>query len=321
MSEQPSLASLRSLYHQGAVDREVLSNLARQTSAILKGVQGALNGSDIRKIVIEADGIYQTFSSGVRMVWQTEDWGAPPSAAFAQGAYEPEETALMVALAGGKNRFLDIGANVGWFSLHMAQALSPLNRLVYALEPVKGSYDVLVANIDLNGLDDVIRAFNLGAGDRPGQLHFSVPKSTPSAASMIDLHPDWPSEQQVCEVTTLDAFLAKQAADKIDIVKCDVEGAELMVMQGATRLLSQDRPVLLLEVLRKWSRAFGYHPNDLINLMAQYGYACFGVGKGSVRQIAAVDEDTLETNYLFLTEAHANEKLILETFKAPSLAP
>ena len=317
MSEQPSLASLRSLYHQGAVDREVLHNLARQTSAILKGVQGALNGSDIRKIVIEPDGIYQTFSSGVHMVWQTDDWGEPPSAAFAQGAYEPEETALMVALARGKNRFLDIGANVGWFSLHIARALNPQDRVIYALEPVKGSYDVLTANIALNGLGKVIRAFNLGAGDRPGQLHFSVPKSTPGAASMIDLHPDWPSEQQVCSVTTIDAFLAEQAADKIDLLKCDVEGAELMVMQGATRLLSQDRPVLLLEVLRKWSRAFGYHPNDLISLLAQYGYACFGVGKGSARLITAVDEDTLETNYLFLTEAHANERLILETFEAP----
>jgi FkbM family methyltransferase len=175
----------------------------------------------------------------------------------------------------------------------------------------------LAQNIALNDLSDVIRAFNLGASDRLGELCFSVPKSAAAAASMIDLHPDWPSEQQVCSVTTIDAFLAEQAADKIDIVKCDVEGAELMVMQGATRLLTQDRPVLLLEVLRKWSRAFGYHPNDLISLMAQNGYACFGVGKGSVRQIAAVDEDTLETNYLFLTEAHANERLILETFKAP----
>jgi FkbM family methyltransferase len=317
MSEQQSLAALRTLYHQGNLDRSLLHNLARQTSAILKGVQGDLEGSDIRKIVIEADGIYQTFSSGVSMVWQTDDWGAPPSAAFAQGTYEPEETDLMVALARGKNRFLDIGANVGWFSLHIARALNPINRIVYALEPVKGSYDVLMANIALNGLDHVIRAFNLGAGDRPGQLHFSVPKSRPGAASLIDLHPDWASEQQVCSVTTLDAFLAEQAADKIDLVKCDVEGAELMVMRGATRLLSKDQPVLLLEVLRKWSRAFGYHPNDLIGLMAQYGYACFGVGKGCVRQIAAVDEDTLETNYIFATEAHVNERSILNTYKAP----
>ena len=317
MSELQSLASLRQKFHQGLLERVELIAAASHRSAMLKAVQYALDGSDIGNIVIEADRIYQTLASGVRMVWQTDDWGAAPSAVFAMGAYEPNETALMLALARGKSRFLDIGANLGWFSLHIAAVLNPHDRRIYALEPVKRTFEVLAQNIALNDLSDVIRAFNLGASDRLGELCFSVPKSAAAAASMIDLHPDWPSEQQVCSVTTIDAFLAEQAADKIDIVKCDVEGAELMVMQGATRLLTQDRPVLLLEVLRKWSRAFGYHPNDLISLMAQNGYACFGVGKGSVRQIAAVDEDTLETNYLFLTEAHANERLILETFKAP----
>lgn len=316
MAEHPSLLDLRRLYNEGALDREILHQKARQTSAVLKGVQQSLTGSDIRKIVIEADGITQTFASGVRMVWQTGDWGAPPSAAFAQGRYEPEETALMVALAQGKSRFLDIGANVGWFSLNMAAALNPADRLVYALEPVKGSFDTLTANIALNGLQEVIQAFNLGAGDRTGELRFSVPGSVPGAASMIDLHPDWPSEEQVCRVTTIDLFLAGQAAGKIDIVKCDVEGAELMVMQGASRMLSHDRPVLLLEILRKWSKAFGYHPNDVIALLAQQGYDCWGVGKGSIRPMTTVDEDTEETNYLFLTEDHASERAILKTFGA-----
>ncbi len=310
------MASLRQKFRQGRLEREELIAAASHGSAMLKAVQHALDGSDIRNIVIEADRIYQTLASGVRMVWQTDDWGAAPSAVFAMGAYEPNETALMLALARGKNRFLDIGANLGWFSLHIAAVLNPQDRLIYALEPVKRTFGVLVQNIALNDLNRVVRAFNLGASDRPGELCFSVPKAAAAAASMIDLHPDWTSEKQVCSVTTIDTFLAEQAADRIDIVKCDVEGAELMVLQGATRLLSQDRPVLLLEVLRKWSRAFGYHPNDIIALLSDYGYACFGIGKDRVRPITAVDEDTLETNYIFLTEAHIAERSILETFKS-----
>lgn len=313
MVDELPIEILRQKFKSGSLELGVLVHSAVRLVGILKDVQSALSGTDILKIELEGDRLTQTFSSGVRMVWQVDDWGAPPSAVFARGSYETEETALMVALARGKNRFLDIGANVGWYSLHLAAALDPEDRLVYALEPIKVSFDVLNENIEINGLRDVIFAFNLAAGDIEGDQVFSVPIDVPGAASMLNLHPEAPSHEQICSVTTVDLFLAQQGAGPIDLVKCDVEGAELMVMRGASRLLTVDRPVILLEILRKWSRAFGYHPNDLIGLLGQYGYECWGIGKGTPRPILAVDEDTPETNYLFITDAHVDERAILQS--------
>ena len=97
-------------------------------------------------------------------------------------------------------------------------------------------------------------------------------------------------------------------------MKCDVEGAELMVVKGAREMLKRDRPIILFELLRKWSRAFGYHPNEVFAELLPLGYQAFAIGKGEVRSIAEIDELTLETNFLFLCDAHAAELRLIQDF-------
>jgi hypothetical protein len=67
--------------------------------------------------------------------------------------------------------------------------------------------------------------------------------------------------------------------------------------------------MLLLELLRKWSARFGYHPNDALDLLAEHGYRCFtAIEGGRLREFGRVLEDTVETNYFFLhREAHAEQ--------------
>ena len=105
-----------------------------------------------------------------------------------------------------------------------------------------------------------------------------------------------------CELRLLDSILEwLDPESKVDFIKCDVEGNELFVIQGGMALISHHKPVLLLELLRKWSARFNYHPNKVINLLGDIGYKAYVVtpDKGLLH-IPAITEDTIQTNFFFV---------------------
>ena len=108
-----------------------------------------------------------------------------------------------------------------------------------------------------------------------------------------------------CQVTTLDSYLSKYN-EKISFIKCDVEGAELQVFQGAQKILIRDTPVVFTEMLRKWCAKYNYHPNDIIGLFAQLGYQCYAIRDSRIAACAYISDQTIETNFLFLHQvSHA----------------
>jgi hypothetical protein len=87
---------------------------------------------------------------------------------------------------------------------------------------------------------------------------------------------------------------------KVDFIKCDCEGAELLVFKGAKNVIYADKPIVFTEMLRKWSAKFGYHPNDIINFFGELGYSCFYSNLDKLAQIDEVNDSTIETNFIFL---------------------
>lgn len=95
---------------------------------------------------------------------------------------------------------------------------------------------------------------------------------------------------------------------KIDFIKCDVEGAELLVYQGGLETIKRDKPIIFTEMLRKWSAKFNYHPNQIIDLIAEIGYDCFTVCDHNLSRFSLMDDTTLETNFFFLhREKHSQQ--------------
>lgn len=73
------------------------------------------------------------------------------------------------------------------------------------------------------------------------------------------------------KISTLDAYLSENQIEKADLVKVDVEGAELMFLKGATRLFEQKTPpVILMEMSPETTDRFGYGPNDLIGFISDH---------------------------------------------------
>ena len=112
-----------------------------------------------------------------------------------------------------------------------------------------------------------------------------------------------------CPVTALDHFMENRSIS-IDLIKCDVEGAELFVFKGGLNTLRKNKPVIFTEMLRKWSKKFGYHPDDIINLLADLGYHCYGYIKNKIKKIDSVTPELETTNFFYFHQT--KHKKIIE---------
>lgn len=135
---------------------------------------------------------------------------------------------------------VDIGANVGTFSVTAGNALKGYDRYrVVGFEPAPPSLALFKENLTLNGLDAVAEASGLMVAEQvAGDVEF---RYSPAASGASGLRFEaGESGYLTCRVatTTLDAHLLKQARGyDVVVIKLDVEGAEIDVMRGATELL------------------------------------------------------------------------------------
>lgn len=292
----------RRAFDDGALDRLALWRLFSDRHRLMAEHADVLKGTEIAALVIEPSGLSATLKNGLSFAMDADALREAPNVILSQGGYETFELALISRLAHGAKVVFDIGANIGWYSLHIAQQ-EPQAR-IYAFEPVPNTHERLLANLARNAAGARVTPVKDGLTDRPGSFDMFVPATSGSpAASLNELHPGEGSRRVSCHFTTLDHFVADHGVERIDFLKCDVEGAELRVLKGGAKTLERFRPAVMIELLRKWSAAFGYHPNDALDLFAGLGYVCYGVGDRALTKIERVTDQTLETNYVFLHPA------------------
>ena len=196
------------------------------------------------------------------LVWPSFDLRHVQARSLLAGALEPEVQDVVRRWLEPGSVFYDIGANIGFFSLIGARAVGSGGR-VYAFEPVAENAAAVRANAALNGFDNVCvleRAVSSEI-DR-ARLLLVADRSW----SMLDpgwLHPETIAVLEV-ETTTIDDLLARGGLPAPDVIKIDVEGAELDVIRGAGKTLSRHRPTIICEahgtmpLLYELLRAEGY---------------------------------------------------------------
>jgi len=196
----------------------------------------------------------------------------------------------------------DVGAHTGRHAFPMAAKVLPGGH-VHAFEPIPSTCLLLQRNIKLNDLNNV-RVHEIGISDKPGTLDFLYTRSCSGATSLKQAGQPGMTERVRCDVTTIDDFCHARNISP-QLLKCDIEGAELLALKGGERTIGDAKPIILLELLRKWSTRFGYHPNDAFALLDGMGYDAYTVGFGVLHACPEVTEDTVETNFIFLhRDAH-----------------
>lgn len=287
---------------ENRISREQFWEAMRQRHVSLRDYSNLIKGSDISSIEITSSELQITTSNGLRYCWSPEDLRSAPNVAVNYGSYESEESAYLLQACRSSSVAFDIGANAGWYTVQFASAM-PSSGTVHAFEPVPKSFARLQQNIALNGFSDRVRANAFGLSDKKQTVTMYVPNfSGTGAASLKDLHPEEGSISVNATFETLDAYAKRTGISRIDLIKMDVEGAELMVLKGGIKTVELTRPIIFMELLRKWSAAFDYHPNDVIEILRERDYRCFMIADGKLTELNRMTDQTVQTNFFFLPE-------------------
>jgi FkbM family methyltransferase len=296
-------SDVKSQFQAGIIDKPAFIRGSLSHHRALFDYVDVVRSTDIREIRIASDGVsFVIGDEGIRLYCPPGEARVAPLEVMNFDRYEPEETRVMDLLAADAKVILDVGANIGWYAVRFAKRL-PQAR-VFAFEPLPTSHSYLQRNVAVNGVGDRVATFNCGLSDSSGAVEFFISPASGTNASLKNVAGAADAQPVVGLTITLDEWIANQKLAP-DFIKCDVEGAELLVFRGGRATLAKHRPVVFAELLRKWSKPFGYHPNDAIRFFDDLGYDCFGVGASGVKRLAEVTDETPETNYAFVhREAH-----------------
>ena len=140
-----------------------------------------------------------------------------------------------------KNKIIiDAGANVGAFSLYASMLGA---KKVYAFEPVKETYDILVKNIKMNKLENKVIPINKALGDKNETKTISFMNAGDGGASLKEERKKGKREE-IISIIKLDDFVKENKIKRVDFIKMDVEGYEENVLLGAKETIKKWKPIL-----------------------------------------------------------------------------
>jgi len=189
------------------------------------------------------------------------------------GLTEPETRELLIAILGPGMVMLDVGAYVGQFTLVASRAARGAMR-VFAVEPTPTVFRQLRKNVHANKCINVT-CIEAALSDRPGKATFYC---FPRSHDQNSLRPLQSSTAHSIEVAveTVDGIAEQYHVDRIDLIKVDVEGNELAVLNGAKRVLQRFKPLVIVEVSRH-QRSYGYTGAALKRLFHDLDYVTFRI--------------------------------------------
>jgi FkbM family methyltransferase len=201
-----------------------------------------------------------------------------------RGYHHARELTLLEKILSPDMVFIDIGANIGEFAIVAASRLRA--GTVYAFEPLDEAYRLLCKSVTLNGLENIV-AFPFGLSDHTATADlytssdFALHKSFPTELATVYPTSTRSLKIGTAELKILDDVFPQLGQNRLDVIKIDIEGAELPALQGAEHLLRNYKPMLLVEVSDVTSAAAGYRSEEMGDYLASLGYDFYEIGENA----------------------------------------
>jgi FkbM family methyltransferase len=186
------------------------------------------------------------------------------------------EKRLYISIVRRGDVVIDAGANVGYFTMLFSDLVGA-SGWVHAFEPVPATFSLLSKNLQRfpHYPNVSLNCAALGNSDR--RTNIFLPNGDHGQAALVQ-HCD--GSWRNAKITRIDIEMMRldryaQGLNKIDLLKCDVEGAELLVLRGAESSLRRFRPKVFLDVDERWTSSYGWAPKDVIDFLRSVGYKHF----------------------------------------------
>lgn len=172
--------------------------------------------------------------------------------------------------------FVDVGSNVGLFSLIAAKCVGNGGKVI-SFEPAPIIFDRLLENKKRNEIKN-IDARNIGLSDEVGELTFYVSDTGYDAWNSFAPSRDYKLQKKIeVNVSTLDHELFSVDKSKIKLVKIDVEGWEKFVLKGGENFFRHFSPIVMVEFTDENTFNAGYSVHEIYDIMVSYGYEWFTI--------------------------------------------
>lgn len=216
---------------------------------------------------------------------------------FADRFHEVGETHLLKRLVEPDWNILDIGANIGYFSI-LFSVLSP-NGKVLAVEPIEENVTLINQSKFLNSIEN-LEISQCAVGKSVGANEFHVMKDN-AYSGFLDTERVEPKSTITVKTETLTTLLDKSGLDRLDFIKIDVEGAEYDIFSHSIDFLDQFKPKFIMAECNKRNLLiYGHTQNELISLFERAGYFAQTIdSKGNLNDLGKVDGAEID-NLLFV---------------------
>jgi FkbM family methyltransferase len=196
-------------------------------------------------------------------------------AIFVTGNYEPNEFFLLSHVIRPGMIFVDAGANMGLYTLFVARKIGE-HGTVLAIEPSTRECERLLRNVAINSLSN-IRLFRNAVSDSCSDVDLLIAEDKWSGHNTLGAFAyDTPlAIKETVRACRLDDIVSREGLSRVDIIKLDIEGAELRALKGASEILERFRPLLLLELADRALCHQGGSSSQIWDFCRQKGYRIF----------------------------------------------
>lgn len=208
----------------------------------------------------------------IKMRLDPEDMGA--RMILESGEYEPVSCGMVREHLGRGATFVDVGANMGYYSLKAATIVGAAGHVI-AIEPNPQAIRRLQANIAASGAD-VVAVAPVACSDAEATLElyaapeFNTGETSLSQANASQAGPITHSYK--VRARPLDDIIRESGVARVDAIKIDVEGAEYLVLKGAQQTLDRFHPMVLVEIVEYQLRGMGTSSAQVRELLRAHGY-------------------------------------------------
>jgi FkbM family methyltransferase len=172
---------------------------------------------------------------------------------------------------------IDVGANIGLISLAVMAENS--NTKIFAFEPGEHQFKLLQKTITSNNLDEKITISELALSNKTGHSLFSIHShQDASGDGFIDTERAGQTKIVSVKTMTLDDWWFNNGQPNVNLIKLDTEGAEFWILQGASKLIQELKPVIFIEIHLENIRNYPFNLSELLDLISDLKYQLYSLG-------------------------------------------